>query len=74
MPMSGQQRTRVWLAVIGAAVALVGTLVTLFATDTIGGDRNECSNQAVCGHDNDTNFGNAPDPSTEETPDRRTAG
>lgn len=60
MPMSGQQRTRVWLAVIAAIVAIAGTLVTLFATDTIGGDRNECSNQAVCGHDNDTNFGNAP--------------
>ncbi|WP_330460634.1 hypothetical protein OIB37_29395 [Streptomyces sp. NBC_00820] len=35
-------------------MAIVGVL---FATDTIGGDRNECSNQAVCGHDNTTTIG-----------------
>ncbi|WP_432159083.1 MULTISPECIES: hypothetical protein [unclassified Streptomyces] len=67
MPMSGLQRTQVWRAAIAAIVAIVGTLVALFATDTIGGDRNECSNQAVCGHGNDTNFGNPPDPTTDRT-------
>jgi len=74
MSMSGQQRTRVWLAIIGALVAIAGTLVTLFATDTIGGDRNECSNHAVCGHDNDTDFGGAPEPSTGSTAGQRTTG
>ncbi|MFD0119600.1 hypothetical protein ACFVZL_34820 [Streptomyces sp. NPDC058320] len=67
MPMSGQQRTQVWRAAIAALVAIVGTLVALFATDTIGGDRNECSNQAVCGHDNDTNFGNSSGPTGDRT-------
>jgi hypothetical protein len=67
MPMSGQQRAQVWRAAIAALVAIVGTLVALFATDTIGGDRNECSNQAVCGHDNDTNFGNPSDPTDDRT-------
>ncbi|MFR9795101.1 hypothetical protein ACL02U_04215 [Streptomyces sp. MS06] len=57
--MSGQQRTRVWLAAIAAAVTIAGTLVALFATDTIGGDRNECSQQSVCGHDNNTDFGDS---------------
>ncbi|MGW1886895.1 hypothetical protein [Streptomyces sp. NPDC001970] len=65
--MSGHQRTRVWLAALAALVAIAGTLVTLFATDTIGGDRNECSNQTVCGHDNNTNFGNGPDPTATPT-------
>ncbi|MFE0630935.1 hypothetical protein ACFW3D_28745 [Streptomyces sp. NPDC058864] len=55
--MNGHQRTRVWLAAVAAVVALAGTLVTLFATDTIGGDRNECRDQSVCGHGNTTNFG-----------------
>ncbi|MFD3481357.1 hypothetical protein [Streptomyces sp. NPDC058695] len=67
MPMSGQQRTQVWRAAIAALVAIVGTLVALFATDTIGGDRNECSHQAVCGHDNDTNYGNPSDPTDDQT-------
>lgn len=54
MPLSGTQKTRLWLAGGSSLVAIVGVL---FATDTIGGDRNECSNQAVCGHDNTTTIG-----------------
>ncbi|MET7285462.1 hypothetical protein [Streptomyces sp. NPDC005573] len=54
MPLSGTQKTRLWLAGASSLVAVVGLL---FATDTIGGDRNECSNHAVCGHDNNTTIG-----------------
>lgn len=70
MPMSGKQRTLVWRAAIAAIVAIVGTLVALYATDTIGGDRNDCSNQSVCGHDNNTNFGNSPGIIDESTTSR----
>ncbi|MFI0238059.1 hypothetical protein [Streptomyces sp. NPDC016845] len=57
--MTDRHRLRVWLALIGAGVAISGTLAGLFATDTIGGDQNRCSNRSVCGHGNTTDFGPA---------------
>ncbi|MFD0375412.1 hypothetical protein [Streptomyces sp. NPDC127112] len=55
--MNSGDRRRVWLAALATLAAIAGTLATLWATDTIGGDKNECRNHAVCGRDNQTNFG-----------------
>ncbi|MFG2616498.1 hypothetical protein ACGFXC_02670 [Streptomyces sp. NPDC048507] len=57
MAMNSADRRRVWLAALATLATLAGVLATLWATDTIGGDRNECRNQSVCGHDNRTDFG-----------------
>lgn len=64
--MNSADRRRVWLAALAVLVAVAGVLGTLWATDTIGGDKNECRNHAVCGHDNQTIFDDGPNASTGE--------
>ncbi|MFE5805357.1 hypothetical protein OG444_33640 [Streptomyces sp. NBC_01232] len=64
MTMNSADRRRVWLAAMATLAAIAGVLATLWATETIGGDRNECRNGAVCGRDNQTNFGDGSNDST----------
>ncbi|MFI5999516.1 hypothetical protein ACIA98_03725 [Streptomyces sp. NPDC051366] len=66
MTMNSGDRRRVWLAALATLTAIAGVVATLWATDTIGGDRNECRNHAVCGRDNQTNFGDGSNASTGE--------
>ncbi|MFE9253637.1 hypothetical protein [Streptomyces sp. NPDC006879] len=56
MVMSSGDRRRVWLAGLATLTAIAGVLATLWATETIGGDRNECRDHSVCGHHNRTDF------------------
>jgi hypothetical protein len=64
MAMSGTQRTRVLLAAIAAVVAIVGAV---WASQSIGGDHNECTGQTVCGQNNHHNNVNSTDGAEEET-------
>ncbi|MEV6583270.1 hypothetical protein AB0M92_34505 [Streptomyces sp. NPDC051582] len=62
--MNTADRRRVWLAALATLATIAGVLATLWATDTIGGDKNECRNHAVCGRENQTNFGDGTNAST----------
>ncbi|MFD9411012.1 hypothetical protein ACFWBN_28860 [Streptomyces sp. NPDC059989] len=66
MTMNSADRRRVWLAALATLTAIAGVLATLWATDTIGGDKNECRNHAVCGRDNRINSDNGSNASTGE--------
>ncbi|MFE2524781.1 hypothetical protein ACFXEL_11145 [Streptomyces sp. NPDC059382] len=64
MTMNSGDRRRVWLAALATLAAIAGVLTTLWATDTIGGDKNECRNLSVCGRNNQTNYGDGSNTST----------